>query len=85
MTTNTHIVLGITVMPLNRLRMVDVDYPSSKDAFPMMERLQFDDRFRPAISQIFGKTMIVRDIHTGTLLSRKHKLDCITLEGMGIP
>jgi structural maintenance of chromosome 3 (chondroitin sulfate proteoglycan 6) len=47
----------------------------------MIERIKFEEKFRPAFMQIFGKMMIVRDIQTGLTLSRNNDLDCITLDG----
>ena len=71
----------VTVMPLNRLRLQDIAYPESNDTFPMIDRLQFDEKFRPAFQQIFGKTLICRDIHLAAQFSRKHNFDTITLDG----
>ena len=52
-----------------------------QDALPMIEQLQYDPMFLPAISQIFGKTLICRDMDKAAQYSKSDNLDCITLEG----
>ena len=52
-----------------------------QDALPMIEQLQYDPMFLPAISQIFGKTLICRDMDKAAQYSKSENLDCITLEG----
>ena len=43
----------VTFMPLNRLRPgANPAYPDSVDGIPMMDRLEFDEKFRPAIAQV---------------------------------
>lgn len=71
----------VTVMPLNRIRAEDVEYPKSKEAFPMIDRIKFADKFRPAFHQVFGRTLICRDINVATQFSRKYGLDTITMDG----
>lgn len=71
----------VTLMPLNRLRAQNIEYPKSRDGFPMIDRLRFDEKFRLAFMQVFGKTLIVRDIQIGSTFSKKYNLDTITLDG----
>lgn len=68
-------------MPLNRLSAKEPSYVASSDAIPMLERLEFEPRFRRAFVQVFGKTVIVRSIALGADYARKHKLTAITLDG----
>ena len=70
-------------MPLNRLSSNEPSYVESSDAIPMISRLNFDQRYRRAFVQIFGKTVIVRNITIGTDYARKHNLSVITLDGNG--
>ncbi len=69
----------VTFMPLNRLRVEEVRYPPSNDGIPMIQKLKFDDVYRPALFQVFGKTVIVRDIENGCKIARDYNLDCITV------
>ena len=72
----------VTFMPLNRLRPgADPDYPQTEDAIPMLQRLKFDDKYRPAFKQVFRKSLIVRDLAVGSRFSKSHDLDCVTIDG----
>jgi len=72
----------VTFMPLNRLRPgADPDYPQTEDAIPMLQRLKFDEKYRPAFKQVFRKSLIVRDLAVGSRFSKSHDLDCVTIDG----
>ena len=75
----------VTFLPLNRLRPVDAKYPPnpSRDFVPMVEKIQFDPKFAPAIKQIFGRTLICRDLTVANHFSAQPNMNmsCITLEG----
>ena len=72
----------VTFMPLNRLRPgADPDYPQTEDAIPMLQRLKFDEQYRPAFKQVFRKSLIVRDLAVGSRFSKSHDLDCVTIDG----
>ena len=72
----------VTFMPLNRLRPgSDPEYPKSEDVIPMLNKLKFEKRLRPAFSQVFRKTLVVRNLEVGSRFSKSHDLDCITLDG----
>jgi len=71
----------VTFLPLNKLEMRDVQYPQTKDAIPMINKLEYDDDYRVAMRYVFGKTLICRSMEVSTQLARRHQLDCITLEG----
>ncbi len=47
----------VTFMPLNRLKQTRVDFPETDPevAFSLLSRLEFDDIYRPAMNQVFGK------------------------------
>ena len=50
----------VTFMPLNRLRPGrDPEYPVSDDVIPMINKLKFDAKLRPAFAQVFRKTLLV--------------------------
>lgn len=52
-----------------------------QDALPMINKLRFDEAFRPAMQLVFGKTLICRNLEVASQLSKSENLDCITLEG----
>lgn len=53
-----------------------------QDAIPMIDKLRFHERFRPAMELVFGKTLICRNLEVASQFSKSENLDCITLEGM---
>lgn len=38
-------------------------------------------RFRPAMIEVFGRTMLCKDLDTASMASRKSDFDCVTMEG----
>merc|ERR1719204_2132069 len=71
----------VTLLPLNRLNSREHNYPESNDAFPMVKQIKCDGKVRRAILQIFGNTLICRDLETAGKFSSDFNLDAITLEG----
>ena len=48
----------------------------------MINKLRFDEAFRPAMQLVFGKTLICRNLDVASQFSKSENLDCITLEGI---
>ncbi|XWS71366.1 hypothetical protein CRYUN_Cryun03dG0132600 [Craigia yunnanensis] len=71
----------VTFIPLNRVKSTHVTYPQSSDVIPLLKKLNFSPKFAPAFAQVFGRTVICRDIDVATRVARTDGLDCITLEG----
>ncbi|OMO91069.1 RecF/RecN/SMC [Corchorus capsularis] len=71
----------VTFIPLNRVKAPHVTYPQSSDVIPLLRKLNFSPKFAPAFAQVFGRTVICRDIDVATRVARTDGLDCITLEG----
>lgn len=71
----------VTFLPLNKLNPPSVQYPNSKDALPMADQMTFDPMFRPAVLQVFNKTLICRDMDKASYYAKNANVDCITLEG----
>ncbi|MCO5576606.1 hypothetical protein L7F22_030421 [Adiantum nelumboides] len=71
----------VTFMPLNRVKAPHTNYPNSPDVVPLLKKLKFDNRFSAAFGQVFGRTVICRDLDVATSVARTAELDCITLEG----
>ncbi|MES1918392.1 Structural maintenance of chromosomes protein 3, partial [Bonamia ostreae] len=73
-----------TVMPLNRLnapKELKIAEEDKQDVIPMLKQIDFEEKFRPAMAQIFGKTVIARSIDIASAYSIKHNVDAITLDG----
>ncbi|XP_046850172.1 structural maintenance of chromosomes protein 3-like isoform X2 [Xenia sp. Carnegie-2017] len=70
-----------TFMPLNKLSTRETDFPIHNDVFPMMRELKFQQKFRPAMLTVFGKTLVCRDIDVASQYSKSANLDCVTMEG----
>ncbi|CAG2221323.1 Structural maintenance of chromosomes protein 3 [Mytilus edulis] len=71
----------VTFMPLNRLDARDTNYPDTNDAIPMISKLKYEKEYDRAIKHVFGKTLICRNMETGTQIARTQNLDCVTLDG----
>ncbi|XP_024525303.1 structural maintenance of chromosomes protein 3-like [Selaginella moellendorffii] len=71
----------VTFIPLNRVRAPRVTYPTSSDVVPLLKKLRFDPKFSEAFGQVFGRTIICRDLDVATNFARSADLDCITMEG----
>ncbi|KAI8824993.1 putative chromosome segregation protein SudA [Fimicolochytrium jonesii] len=71
----------VTFMPLNRLHPKNVNYPQSNDAVVMINKLRFDERYRPAFAQVFGKALICPNLEVASGYSKSQNLDAVTLHG----
>ncbi|XP_026666016.2 structural maintenance of chromosomes protein 3 isoform X2 [Phoenix dactylifera] len=71
----------VTFIPLNRVKVPHITYPQSPDVVPLLKKLKFRSDYAPAFSQVFGRTVICRDLDVATKFARTNCLDCITLEG----
>lgn len=47
----------------------------------MVDKLNYDPMFLPAMMHVFGKTLIAKDIDHASQFSKSENLDCVTLEG----
>lgn len=71
----------VTFMPLNRLeprRALDIQ---SQDAIPLVRNLRYQPHLDKAFQQVFGKTLICRNLEVATSLSRMYNLNCVTPDG----
>ncbi|KAL8928758.1 MAG: hypothetical protein Q9208_001536 [Pyrenodesmia sp. 3 TL-2023] len=71
----------ITFMPLNRLRPKPANVPSATDALPMIEKLQFDQKYQKAFEQVFGHTIICPNLQIAGQYARSHSVNGVTLDG----
>lgn len=70
-----------TFIPLTRINPQKPDYPPSTDAMPMINQLKFDMKYEKAMLQVFGKTLIARDMSVAAHMSHQYNLNTITLSG----
>ncbi|KAK7276549.1 hypothetical protein RIF29_17691 [Crotalaria pallida] len=71
----------VTFIPLNRVKAPRVTYPQSSDVIPLLKKLNFKDKYTPAFSQVFARTVICKDLDVASRVARTDGLDCITLGG----
>lgn len=72
----------VTFIPLNRLEVDQRPPPASTaDSIPLVSKVACEDRFRGAVKQIFGRTLVTRTVEIAAQLSKQHGVDCVTLEG----
>ncbi len=72
----------LTFIPLNKLNVHAAPLPTGASVRPMIEEIKpTSPVYKKAFQQIFGKTLICRDLETAANFARTHNLDCVTLEG----
>lgn len=70
-----------TFMPLSRLSPPQYQYPDSDEVIPLIQKIKCDPQFEPAISQVFGKTLICMNVESAQQYAHSHNLNTITLHG----
>ncbi|KAI9097065.1 putative chromosome segregation protein SudA [Phlyctochytrium arcticum] len=72
----------LTLMPLNRLKPHIPEYPTdTRAATVMVQKLQFDPKYKPAFDQVFGKAIICPSLKVASEFARSHGLNAVTLDG----
>ncbi|KAI9723320.1 MAG: hypothetical protein M1812_001203 [Candelaria pacifica] len=71
----------VTFMPLNRLKPRPANIPKAGDAVPIIEKIQYDQRFEKAFQQVFGKTIVCPNLTIAAQYARSHGVNAITPEG----
>jgi structural maintenance of chromosome 3 (chondroitin sulfate proteoglycan 6) len=72
---------SIVCTPLNQIRPRQREYPKLKGCKPLIDVIQCNDDIRPAVLQVFGRTMICNTLELCDVVSNKHGLDAVTYEG----
>ncbi|PPS94772.1 Structural maintenance of chromosomes protein 3 [Cryptosporidium hominis] len=77
---------SIVLSPINDIKQLNKSYfkydiGSEKNAISMIDIIQFDERVRPVIEQIFGNYVIVESLDNAKYLVDKYNVNCITLDG----
>ena len=71
----------VTFMPLNRLNPKPANIPKVSDAIEMISRLDFDPKYERAFRQVFGKTIICKELAVAAQYARSHGVSAITIDG----
>lgn len=72
----------ITILPLNRIKVKEQNYPKTTTAQPITEILEYDhSRFDKAFQQVFGKTLLCSSLEAGSSIAKTHNVSCVTLDG----
>ena len=80
----------ITFMPLAQLERLaaaggsanaEPRYPATDDAVPLLSKLKFKPAVRAAVSHVFRRCLVVRNLEVGAKLSRGSGFDCVTIDG----
>ncbi|XP_020962796.1 structural maintenance of chromosomes protein 3-like isoform X2 [Arachis ipaensis] len=78
---NAHKGGRVTFIPLNRVRAPRITYPQSSGVIPLLKKLNFKHDYNPAFSQVFGRTVVCKNLDVASRVARTDGLDCITLDG----
>ena len=61
----------LTFLPLNRLRVENIQYPDSNDVRALIEvALDFNENVEVAVRQVFGKKLLAKNLETASLFSK---------------
>lgn len=77
---------SIVCTPLNQIKnnytgSRKISYPKIAGVKPLVEVVKSPEQFRPAVMQVFGRTVICQTLELCDEVSKNHGFDCITLEG----
>jgi len=77
----------VTFIPLNKCspdQQSERRYPTSTDVMPMLKLLRYDEdipNMKGALIQIFGNTLIPKDLNVGFHFAMSENYQCVTLNG----
>lgn len=71
----------LTFMPLNQIKMPKVSFPDSSDVFPLITKLKFEQVYKNAMHQVFGKTLVGKTLEVCAEYARTMDMNTITLSG----
>lgn len=73
----------VTFMPLNRLHVPPVSFPNQEENefIPLIKKIKHSEEVSQAVQQVFGRTIVCKDLHHGSDLARQFSLNAITLDG----
>ncbi|KAI1180047.1 putative chromosome segregation protein SudA [Nemania sp. FL0916] len=71
----------ITFMPLSRLQPKAAKLPNAQDAIPLLNKIRYDPEYEKAFRQVFGTTIVCRDLTIGSQYAKSHGVNVVTLDG----
>ncbi len=73
----------VTFMPLNRLKKVSTEKQINDDRVSLLVDacLEFDPMFAKAVHQVFGKSLLCKDLDVASAASKNFDMDCVTIDG----
>lgn len=71
----------ITCVPLNRTKVRNTNVPRSNDAHPLLDQLEYDPTFEPAMKQVFGRTILCPSLTIASQYARTNGVEAMTLDG----
>jgi len=71
----------IVVSPLSQLRLREFDFPEIDGVKPLVDVVSCADWVRPAVQQVFGRSVVCRNMELCEQVSRVHNIDAISLDG----
>ncbi|KAF2747224.1 putative chromosome segregation protein SudA [Sporormia fimetaria CBS 119925] len=71
----------LTCIPLNRVKVKNVQLPRATDAQPLLSKIEYDPKFDRAFQHIFGKTIICPDLTIAAGYARTHGVNALTPDG----
>ncbi|KAJ8130553.1 hypothetical protein O1611_g3078 [Lasiodiplodia mahajangana] len=71
----------ITFMPLSRLQPKAAKLPNAQDAIPLLNKIRYNPEYERAFRQVFGTTIVCRDLTIGSQYAKSHGVNVVTLDG----
>ncbi|KAI8952896.1 putative chromosome segregation protein SudA [Xylaria longipes] len=71
----------ITFMPLSRLQPKPAKLPNAQDAIPLLNKIKYNPEYEKAFRQVFGTTIVCRDLTIGSQYAKSHGVNVVTLDG----
>lgn len=71
----------VTFLPLNRMAPPNITYPEGSDAFPLVSKLKYEEKFDSAFKQVFARVLICRNIDVAVAKAGSSHLNCVTMDG----
>lgn len=71
----------ITFMPLSRLQTKAAKLPNAQDAIPLLNKIKYNPEYEKAFRQVFGTTIVCRDLTIGSQYAKSHGVNVVTLDG----
>lgn len=72
----------MSFLPLSKLRPHKTNFPADMvDAEPLSKCIKCDDKFRVAVEQVFGSTLLCRTLEVANQYRQEHNLECVTIDG----